>query len=143
MHRPPRTPAHGKDWPPRPSLASEALAVASGGVLGATLRHALSRATLATGLDASVATLGANLAGAWLLGALLARYASPTSHPLLRPFWVVGVCGSFTTFSTLAAENRLLAIVRGEPVAWLHLAGSIALGIAAFALGQRAGEPRP
>ena len=76
-----------------------------------------------------------NLVGAFLLGTVVARGASPSAHPLLRPFLVVGVFGSFTTFSALAFDNRLLAAHNGEAVALLHLVGSIAIGIVAFACG--------
>ena len=119
------------------STAPEVLAVASGGLIGASLRFAFAILAEDLGFHTAVATAIVNLLGAFLLGALLARFDAPSAHPLFRPFWVIGVFGSFTTFSTLALDNRLLAGGHGEPLALLHLAGSLALGLAAFALGHR------
>ena len=61
---------------------------------------------------------------------------SGKAHPLLRPFLNLGVFGSFTTFSALAWENRVVALQSGEGLAAAHLAGSILSGLAAFALGE-------
>ena len=45
-----------------------------------------------------------NVTGALLMGALL-KYSSGLSDPVFfRAFWLVGVCGGFTTFSTFGLE---------------------------------------
>jgi CrcB protein len=45
-----------------------------------------------------------NVTGALLMGALL-KYSSSLSDPIFfRAFWLVGVCGGFTTFSTFGLE---------------------------------------
>jgi len=131
-------PARSRLSDPRPlSLSRELCAVAAGGVLGASLRFGLGLAVAAVGLPETLGTAVANASGAFVLGASLARFTSPIAHPLLRPFWVVGVCGSFTTFSTLAAETHGRASVGGAAVALLHLGLAMAIGMAAFALGDR------
>jgi len=117
------------------SAASVALAIAIGGALGASLRFAVVLGMQAADQHGAWATATANLIGSFLLGVIVARVASPTAHPLLRPFLVVGVFGSFTTFSALAFDNRRLAGHHGEGIGLLHLVGSIAIGIAAFACG--------
>jgi CrcB protein len=114
-----------------------------GGALGASLRHGLALGAGALGLHSAVGTLAANVAGAFLLGVLLTRFESPRAHPLLRPFWVIGVFGSFTTFSTLVLEGRGFAEANHAGLALMHLTTSIALGLAAFALGHRLWRARP
>ena len=53
----------------------------------------------------------------------------------LRLSLVVGLCGGFTTFSTFSKES--LALIEGGSYGLftLYVAGSVALGIAATALG--------
>jgi CrcB protein len=126
----------------RPSTWHEVASVALGGALGATLRLGLSAAAASLSLHSTAGTAMANLTGAFGLGIFLARFDHPSAHPLFRPFWVIGVFGSYTTFSTLALENRVLAGGRGELVALLHLTGSVALGLAAFALGHAMARKR-
>ncbi|MFO0687767.1 MAG: CrcB family protein [Myxococcota bacterium] len=98
------------------------LAVGAGGAIGAVLRGLLAR--LASGssargseprVDASVATLAANLAACALLGAWTTIAAgsgstvgSDPSGPL-GAFVGIGVCGSLSTFSTLCADADRLA----------------------------------
>jgi CrcB protein len=117
------------------SASAAALAIAIGGALGASLRFAIVLGTQSANLDGAWAAASANLIGSFLLGVIVARAGSPTAHPLLRPFLVVGVFGSFTTFSALVFDNRRLAGHHGELIGLLHLVGSIAIGIVAFGSG--------
>ena len=138
MHDSSREPPLGAARAPAPhSIAREVVAVASGGMIGASLRFAVAIAAESAGLHSAIGTGIANVTGSFLLGALLARFDAPSAHPLYRPFWVIGVFGSYTTFSTLALDNRLLAGGHGELLALVHLIGSMSLGLAAFALGYR------
>lgn len=113
------------------------LLVFAGGSLGTAAR-------LAVGLwipDAGgipYATLLVNVLGALLIGVVAARFASTAG---LRVFLGTGVLGGFTTYSafmtgavTLWADAPLLAFA--------YAAGSLALGLAAAALGLRLGRPR-
>jgi CrcB protein len=70
------------------------------------------------------ATLLVNVAGAFLLGAVVTR-----SPRLLA----TGFCGAFTTFSTMQVE--LLELPVAEAVA--YGVASIVLGLAAVMLGRR------
>jgi len=117
-------------------FVQEAFAIAAGGALGASLRYAVLLGTQSANQHAAWATAGANLLGALLLGMVVSRVDSPRAHPLIRPFLVVGVFGSFTTFSALAFDNRAIALQAGEVAALLHIAGSILTGLLAFAAGS-------
>jgi len=64
-----------------------------------------------------LSTLAANLCGAFLIG-LLTRYgANLGSGDLFRAFWIIGICGGFTTFSTFGMDIYNLGIK--ESWTWL------------------------
>jgi CrcB protein len=119
-----------------PSFAAEVVAIAVGGAIGAGLRFSVALAIAAAGLPGVLGVAIANLSGSFVLGLFVGYLESEAPHPLLRPFLTVGVLGSFTTFSTLALESRGLAGEDGEAIAALFLGGSIALGLAAFVVGD-------
>lgn len=118
------------------NTALSAFSVFMGAGIGALARWQLglwlnSKASIPLG------TLAANWLGGLLVG-LLAGYFS--THPDLAPqwrlFWVTGLLGGLTTFSTFSAES-VGFLQRGE---WLHLLahsglhtlGSIALAALGF-----------
>ena len=81
------------------------------------------------------ATLVVNAVGSLAIG-LFGGWASRFGCcEALQLSLVVGLCGGFTTFSTFSKE--LLALIEGGSYALftLYVAGSVALGIAATALG--------
>jgi CrcB protein len=123
------------------SEPSAGLAVAAGGVLGASARWGV--AVLLPSVDDGFpwGTLTANVVGCVLLGlvtvAVLDR-AGPAS--LARPFLAVGVLGSFTTFSTLAVDGALLVDDGSPLVAVVYWAASLALGVVALLAGRAAGR---
>lgn len=120
------------------------LAVGTGGAAGAVLRGLIFRAVERrspagqhTASDAARSTLIVNVLGSLLLGSILGRIPNPSaglSDPALV-FWVTGLCGAVTTFSTLCADAIGLAR-RGRrvQVAVVLLANTL-LGIAALMLG--------
>lgn len=128
-----------------PGMASSRLAptpstlllVAAGGGLGAGLRHLLTEVaepSVAAGLP--WATLGVNLLGAALLGAVVAlrgRWPVWTG-----PALATGTCGALTTFSTFAVEVVEMARVGRTAVAGLYAVLTVGGAIAAVAAGQRA-----
>jgi CrcB protein len=116
----------------RPAHLQPALValVALGGVVGTAARYGLASAW-PTADGGPVATLTANLLGAFLLGALLealAGRAETARGRLLRLAVGTGVLGGFTTFSSLAIEIERFA-VRGEA------ATGVAYGLVSVALG--------
>ena len=79
------------------------------------------------------ATFAANLAGALILGYVAARLRDGHARLLLG----TGFCGALTTFSTMQLE--LLRMLDGEHYALAagYALASLALGLAAVALGRR------
>jgi CrcB protein len=115
------------------------LAVALGGAVGATLRHALTLAEAeATGFPWS--TFGINVAGAFLLGLLpAARWAR--RRPLLPPLLGTGVLGGFTTLSAWSEQTRALVDAGEVAIAGAYAAGTVAACLAAVALADRFSSP--
>jgi len=77
------------------------LFVGLGGALGSVLRalisHFLSSQTI-------WATVLANLGGAILIGFLSKWAATFGTGEIFRAFWIIGLCGGFTTFSTFGMD---------------------------------------
>jgi len=77
-----------------------------------------------------VGTLLVNVTGSFALG-LVAGSATGTTAAVLG----AGLCGGYTTLSTLAWETLALAEEGSHRTALLNVVGSTALGMAAAALG--------
>jgi CrcB protein len=118
------------------------LAVFAGGCVGALARAGLDR-TIPAGDGWPWATLLANLVGTALLGYLATRLQErlpPSTYR--RPLLGTGLCGAFTTFSTLQVE--LIRLGRdghgGEAVLYfaVTLLGGLTLVFAVTRLVRRA-----
>jgi len=118
------------------------LAVVVGGLVGTGLRLGLDLLLPHADDGLPVSTLVANVVGAFALGLLVGR-VWPTAPAWLRAGLGAGLLGSFTTFSALAVAVVALS-ASGE---WMPAAGylvaTLALGLAAAALGLRLGGRRP
>ncbi len=123
------------------------VAIAAGGAAGAVLRGVIFRAVerwspIDAGgrwaeLGAARSTVAVNILGSFLLGCIVGRIPAPTStagDPLLA-FWVTGLCGAVTTFSTLCADAIGLARRNGRFHVAVVLLANTVLGIAALVLG--------
>ena len=118
-------------------------AIAIGGVLGAESRYGLGQLMPHASSAWPWATLVINLTGSLLLGALmglLGRSARP--HPLLRPFFGVGILGGYTTFSTYALDAERLLQAGRDGVALGYLMATLVGGIALVACGLALTRPR-
>lgn len=110
------------------------LLIALGGAAGSVLRAVAGYLIPAGWLP--WATIGVNITGSLAIGALIARMGSWSAGEAVRihSFWVVGVCGGFTTFSTfswqtfeqaqkgnwgVAAANVLLSVVLCLVATWV------------------------
>jgi CrcB protein len=108
------------------------LAVALGGAAGSVLRYWLGLALLGASTAIPVNTLVINVAGSFVLGAVVATV--PVEQTSTRLLLGTGFCGGFTTFSTFSRE--IVALAEGGQAARAagYAAASLVLGVAA-ALG--------
>jgi len=86
------------------------LALLAGGGIGASLRYGLS-VWVDQRLVSSFpwGTLLVNLIGSFLIGVLVSVFEQRgLTSPALRLFWITGVLGAFTTFSTFSLETMHL-----------------------------------
>lgn len=134
--------------PPAAPLGLLLLGIAVGGALGAAGRHAL-ELLWPLGAGFPTATFVTNLAGSFLLGALVALVVARAAHPLLRPVLGTGVLGGFTTFSAYAVQGRSLVDREQVGLAALYLGGTVVGAVLAALLGMLLvetalpHEPRP
>ncbi|WP_031553725.1 fluoride efflux transporter FluC [Parvularcula oceani] len=114
-------------------------AVALGGAAGAVARFGVSRAvTLLAGAEAAWGTLIVNVGGSFGLGLaaiLLAERQGPWAL-----FFLVGLFGAFTTFSTFALDAVWLFKERSFALAAAYVAGSVGLALCGFLAGAALGR---
>jgi CrcB protein len=113
------------------------LLVALGGAIGAAARHGVNLAGMRLlGIGFPWGTVAVNVVGALVMGIfieMLARRWGGSAE--LRLFVATGILGGFTTFSAFSLDAVTL-YQRGEIVlAFIYVAGSVILSIAALFLG--------
>jgi fluoride exporter len=94
-------------------MLASSVAVGIGGTLGCLGRYWIAELFAALGITAFPwATLFVNVTGSFLIG-LIATLTGPDGRllvaPELRQFWMVGVCGGYTTFSAFSLQTLTLA----------------------------------
>jgi fluoride exporter len=112
------------------------LLVASGGAVGAMVRHWVYNAGPFPGQKSVLATFVINVAGSLLIGAM---YVLVTERAQLSPEWrnlvSVGFLGAFTTYSTYSLD-ALQLLQRGEfATALLYLVGTMLVCLLAVYAG--------
>lgn len=116
-------------------------AVAAGGAVGTAARYGLGQRFPVARGTFPLTTLAENVAGAALLGCLLTWLVERgTQRRWLRPLLATGVLGSFTTFSTFAAEAVLLVRDDRAALAAAYVSLTVVLGVAAAAAGVVVGH---
>jgi CrcB protein len=127
------------------ALALSVASISVGAALGALLRWVLGMKLNPVLPSVPLGTLAANLIGGYVIGVLVAWFASsPELSPQVRLFAITGFCGGLTTFSTFSAEVVEL-LQRGDLGAAsaaiaAHVVGSLCmtvLGIVSFHLATR------
>lgn len=117
--------------------------IATGGAIGAVARFALSGA-IARGMSEVFpwGTLIVNVTGCFIIG-LFAMLTGPDGRlmipPDLRQFFMIGVCGGYTTFSSFSLQTLALARDGDVTRATLNVAASVILCLVGVWLGSAAG----
>lgn len=113
------------------------LLLAAGGVCGTIGRYAFAGAVYRwLGAAFPYGTLAVNTLGC-LAGGFLGTLADKKFllGPDARLFWMIGLLGAFTTFSTLIYESHRLIQEGQTMLAGANLFGSVTLGLVALWLG--------
>jgi fluoride exporter len=113
--------------------------VGIGGFIGAVLRYLMSGFVQHVTQSVSFphGTLAVNLTGCFLMGIfshLVESQAGMTSE--MRLFLMVGLLGSFTTYSTFSHETLNLLQDHGLSLALINMGTHIILGLSAVLLGR-------
>ena len=113
------------------------LLVALGGAVGALARYGVGLASVRLAEAGwPVGTWAVNAAGCLAIGLAIPLVADDR----VRLALVVGVLGSFTTFSTFSADTVLLWEAGRRALAVANAAGSVVVGLAFVAIGLAVGR---
>jgi CrcB protein len=116
---------------------TQALAIATGGALGALLRYWISTGTHAVlGRGFPYGTLTVNVLGSLLMGFLYIWLLDRmVTGPAVRAFLLIGLLGAFTTFSTFSIETLNLIEAGQAGRALVNVLLSVTLCITAAGIG--------
>lgn len=118
-------------------MMRQLLLVAIGGALGALARHGSGVVAVRLAQPGFLATAAVNILGSLLIGAGYVAIAERGwLHPDWRPFFMVGVLGAFTTFSTFSLETVTMLEQGRWSLAALYTFGSVLFCIAGCGLGM-------
>lgn len=113
------------------------VAVAVGGALGSVARYAtIIGVGKVVGVGFPYGVLLANVLGGFVMGVLVELMAliwSPSDS--VRVFWIVGILGGYTTFSSFSLDAWLLIEKGLYGPALLYIAASVILSIGALVAG--------
>ena len=115
------------------------LIVMAGGALGTLARYLVSVLALPISRDLPWGTIIINITGSFVIGFFgtltLAEGRYPASENL-RLFVMIGLCGGYTTFSSFSLQT--LDLLRSGAIgrAGVNIAASVALCVAAVAVGH-------
>ncbi len=122
---------------PRAIALRPFLLVALGGAVGAVMRYGVGLLALrVAGPGVPWGTWAANALGCLLIGLALPLVKGDDARLAV----LVGVLGSFTTFSTYSADTVVLWEAGRRGLAVANAAGSVAVGLAFVALGLAVGR---
>ena len=120
-------------------MMNPVIQVALGGALGASARYGVNLgAARLFGPVFPWATLAVNVAGSLLMGLLVAALGRDSGW---APLLMTGVLGGFTTFSAFSLDAVTLWTRGAQGLAVSYVAASVALSLAALALGLSLGRP--
>lgn len=115
--------------------------IAVGGAIGAMGRFGISSWSNRHFHHSPIGTFIVNISGAFLLGIVagLAEQRIEMAGDAYR-FIVVGILGSYTTFSTLFYETFILAEAEKRVPAFIYVVGSFVVGLLAVFAGLSIGR---
>lgn len=111
------------------------LLVASGGAIGATLRHVTAKAALSFTATFPWGTYLINVAGCLLMGVVAGLANIGAISPSARLFVATGVLGGYTTFSAFGLETHGLLSNGRLGAALAYVLGQLVLGVLGVFLG--------
>lgn len=115
--------------------------VAIAGALGALARYGLGDVISRRFPEFPWGTLVINVTGSFLIGALFVILTDRTSaSPAFRSTVMIGLIGSYTTFSTFSLETVRLLQEGSTAAAGLNVVGSLGIGLVAVWLGMTLGR---
>ncbi len=124
---------------PRAALWQAGLLVAAGGALGAMLRFALMEiapaVTTPTLVEVPWATLWTNVLGCLALGALNGALEVRPGRAWMQPLLGTGLCGGFTTMSTVVLEGSAMVGADFPIIALVYASLTIVLCLGAVTAG--------
>jgi CrcB protein len=115
--------------------------IALGGALGSVARYWFAVWAVPVSRDLPWGTIAINILGSFAIGFFGTLTTASGRHPLpetARLFFMVGVCGGFTTFSSFSLQTLDLLRVGAPGRAFANIAFSVALCLGAVALGHAA-----
>ncbi|MEM9858514.1 MAG: fluoride efflux transporter CrcB [Bacteroidota bacterium] len=117
------------------------LLVGIGGFIGSVLRY-LSYLWIDKRIEGAfpMSTFFVNILGSLILGLIVGLFTRSNVSPELRLFLGVGICGSFTTFSTFAMENVNLLEQKDFVTIVSYASGSLILGTLMALVGYWVGK---
>ena len=111
--------------------------VASGGATGAILRFFLTNLSKYLFTSSIYGTLSVNILGSFLIGYIITSpYVKNTSDNFINLFLIVGLLGSFTTFSAFSYEAINLIITKKIFISFFYISISIFVCILFAYLGM-------
>lgn len=114
------------------------LAIATGGAIGAVLRHFIGMLSLhLMGANFPWGTLSVNVLGSFIMGVLITYFALMWNPPQeIRAFLTVGLLGAFTTFSTFSLDVVTLWERGASMAATGYIMASVMFSILALMAGM-------
>ena len=122
---------------------AETLVIALGGALGSIARYWIALWMVPVSRDLPVGTIVINIAGSFAIAFFGTLTLSHGRHPvpeLGRLFFMVGVCGGFTTFSSFSLQTLELLRAGALGRALANIALSVILCLCSVALGYVAAD---
>ena len=111
--------------------------VATGGATGAILRYILTNLSKTIFMSSIYGTLMVNILGCFLIGYLITSdFSKNISENFVKFFLIIGLLGSFTTFSAFSLEVVNLLISKKNLIALIYIFISIFVCILFAYLGM-------